>query len=383
MAPESNAALRHPPSGTPTAYAHGGNVHAACARWGGKPGDWLDLSASINPLGPPDPVREALGDATALAQRYPDPDATPLRAALAQQIGCSPGMVVAGNGATDLLFLLPIVFGWRRALVLEPGYIDIRRSLEAAGCEPLARIVPEEGGFAAERVMDGPLPDGVEAVFLGSPNNPTGHAWEPGRLMALCRAHPSVTFVVDQSFAPFLEPPARWQVAGAASLPNLLVLASLTKFFALPGLRLGYVWGPVSLVSRLAARVPPWSVNALAQAAGVAALSDARYGQRTRESLRAARAQLLTGLSRIPGVVVYPPTVNFVLCRLATGTTAVLQEHLAAQRVLVRDAANVRGLTPAHFRVAVRGADENARGLEAIGRAAETLRTLRARGQGS
>ncbi len=361
----------------PDPYFHGGDVPAACRRWGGEPSDWVDASASINPWGMPDAFHEALGVARDLVGRYPSATGEGARDAIASQIGCAPGAVAVSNGASEALFLLPTVFGWRSAAVAEPTYVDVRRSLAASGCETALLVAKEEEGFRCERMLEAPLPAGVEVVYLGSPNNPTGYVWEPERIGFLCRKHPQVMFVVDQSFAPFLDPPARWALPGPQTTANLLVVVSLTKFFAIPGLRGGYVWGSPRAVDRFSGRLPPWSLNVIVEAALPAALRDSAFAQKTRERLREARAQLLSGLSRIPGVATQPPTANFILVRLAFGTAAGLQEALAPDRVLVRDASNFTGLTPSHVRIAVRTREENARILEAFGRAVAALRARR------
>jgi threonine-phosphate decarboxylase len=212
-------------------------------------------------------------------------------------------------------------------------------------------------------------PEGADLVWICNPNNPTGRLWpRPEALAAWAGAYPRALFVVDEAFLPLTpQGEGRSLVPVAGRLANLVVLRSLTKLYALPGLRLGYAVASPEWAERVRAQVVPWSVNALAQAAGLAALSDADYERRTRiwtaSEVPAFARRLAQAAGRLRPV---RSEASFVLVELRGLTSAAAVERMAGQGVAVRDASNFVGLDERYLRVAARTAEENARLLEAM-----------------
>ncbi|MCK9241006.1 cobyric acid synthase [Desulfocurvus sp.] len=352
-------------------FGHGGEVRALAARAGCEVAELADFSASINPLGPPDWLRGEVSAALSGLRHYPDPYAGPLCAAAAARFGCAAPEAVAGNGSTELLYALPRALGLTRALVPAPGYADYRRACELAGLAvdtlPLdaARgFAPDLGRAAAWLRRHGP----GAAVFLGQPNNPTGRTVDPEALRALAREFPGAWVVVDEAFADFV--PGLGRLAGARP-GNVVVLWSMTKFYALPGLRLGLGFAAPGVAAAWRAQLPPWSVNGLAQAVGLRALGDGDYARRTLEETARLRAELAGALEALPGLRVFPGEANFLLCRLegaGADAAALAGRLLEGARVAVRVCANFEGLDGRHFRVAVRGGEDNGRLVRALGR---------------
>ncbi len=320
----------------------------------------LDFSASINPLGPPECLRPTVSRQLEQVVHYPDPDSHDLVEAIARHEGVPAERIVAGNGSTELLFVLARAMKRRRAVVPVPSYVDYITAARDAEMEIDTLSLDERAGFALDWTALEKRLRGGEMVLLGQPNNPTGLAFDTGKFRAFAAAHPDTAFVVDEAFAEF--------IAGYATLmrdvgANVIVLRSLTKFYAIPGLRLGFAVTHAGTAEALRHRLPPWSVNTLAQAVGVAVLADADYARRTREYVRAQRESLTKALQELPGLYVYPGAANFLLVRLdRAGLDApALARRLLEEGIAIRTFSPEQHLDGRFFRIAVRTEEENAR----------------------
>ncbi len=331
---------------------HGGNLRQLAEAAGIRESEILDFSANINPLGPPEWLRPLISSQIEGLAHYPDPDCAALRAAVAARYGVKADEVIAGNGSTEILHLLTRAVAKSRALIPVPSYLDYAHAAALAGMH--VETVPLEVDLDSHPLAD----DSV--VFLGSPNNPTGTVISAEKLRALATRHPSSVFVVDEAFGDFVE--------GFESLTrerpaNLAVLLSLTKIFAIPGLRLGCAVADEDLIQRLRYLQPTWSVNTLAQAAGVAALSDVEYVSRTRKYVKHQRETLAAELCALTCLTVFPGQANFLLVRIEQSgmDAALLAKRLLAVGIAIRVCDNFAGLDERYFRVAVRTEKENAR----------------------
>ncbi len=344
---------------------HGGNVRQLALLAGVPEGELLDFSANINPLGPPEWLRTVVSSRLHELSRYPDPDCRALTETAARRYGVRPGEVIAGNGSSEIIRFIPRVFPAERALIPVPAYADYALAAQLAGLRVEKFFAREEDGFIPDLDAFGKAVGERDIVFLGQPNNPTGALCDADHIRRLAGEHPSTLFVVDEAFADFVEGMDR---LAQKRPPNVLVLCSLTKFYALPGLRLGLAVGDEAVVGRLRDALPPWSVNALAQAVGEEALRDEDYARRTREFVRRERERLAGWLAGIPGLTVYPGQANFLLLRLDRKVTTAprLAEQLLKRGIAVRVCDNFDGLDERFFRVAVRTEEENARLVDAV-----------------
>jgi L-threonine-O-3-phosphate decarboxylase len=348
--------------------AHGGNI-AHLARLAGRPaGELLDFSANINPLGPPACVAAALREAAHRLGHYPDPDSADLTDAIAGHLDVAAARVVPGNGSEQLIWWLPRLLGARRIVLPSPGYLDYRRSAEVWGLPVETILLDREQGFAvdvpalAARLRPGDL------VWIGQPANPSGRMTDPDRLHAAVASAADVQWAIDEAFIDFVDngPSAvRWD------LPNLSVLRSMTKFYALPGLRLGYAVLPAARAAALRRLLPEWSVSTFAQYAGAAVLRDPGRGDYARRSRRLVSderrwlAERLHGL----GAAVYDGAANYLLLRLppaAPPAPALASRLLEAAGIAVRVCTNYAGLDDRDVRVAVRGRGDNERLVAAL-----------------
>lgn len=341
-------------------YGHGGHLRKLASRAGIPAGDLLDFSANLNPLGPPEWYRALVSSRLGETVHYPDPECLSLLEAAASRYSVGKEEILPGNGSSELLYLLPRLFPSSRALIPVPAYGDYAAAARAAGLAVEKMLLKEEEGFVLDPVrLERHLQDG-DLVFIGRPNNPTGTLCHADALRQAARRHPAATFVVDEAFADF--------VPGMDSLtqrrpPNVIVLLSLTKFFAIPGLRLGCAVGDPDVIGRMRDIMPPWSVNTLAQAVGTEALKDDAYARRTRELVRKEREALAAALAALGGLTVYPGEANFLLVRLGAGSIGApqLAGILLKKGIAIRVCNNFDGLDDRFFRVAVRTGEENAR----------------------
>jgi threonine-phosphate decarboxylase len=312
----------------------------------------LDFSQNINPLGAPTEALQAARRALyEESGHYPDLEYAQLRGALAEYLGVPRENVVPTNGGAEALFLAAAAAGAGRALVLEPTFSEYAAAARASGKEVVRRVARRpERGFGFDHAALDDL-DGISAVFLCNPNNPTGDSLGFREVLAVADRvkEAGAVLIVDEAFADFVP-----QISVGAMVDESLWLArSFTKFFAIPGLRLGcLVCAGAERVKRLQ---PSWPVNAVAAAAGIAAVGDRSFAEASVAEVARLRGDLFGALEDLAGLQPLPGAANFLLVRGPEG----LAGRLARRGVLVRGCGPFMGLGPEYFRVAVRGDAEN------------------------
>lgn len=323
--------------------------------------DVLDFSVSTNPYGPSPAVLAALRDVD--PGRYPDPDAGALRRALAARCGVSPDWVAVGNGSSELIWALVAAYlePGAPALVIAPTFGEYAAAITALGGTLVEWRASAATGFAVDtaalRARCATLQPRL--IFLCNPNNPTGALLQAGEVASLLAACPETLLVVDESYRAFVDEPP--DLTPLLPSGNLVLLRSLTKEYALAGLRLGYALGPPETIAALRVVRPAWSVNSAARDAGLAALADEAHRRRSLALMREARA-FLWGELRALGPRVQPPTANFLLVDVGDG--AMVRAALLRHGCAVRDCASF-GL-PAYIRIGVRPPPDCERLLAAL-----------------
>lgn len=354
------------------ADGHGGDLASAARAFGLPAGSFLDFSASLNPYGPPPGLPEGLAACLDAVGRYPDPAAREARQHLAPWLGVAPEHLVLTNGGAEAIYLAARFWAGgtpgqpsppRRAIIPMPAFSEYARAAAAAGLAVVA--VPPGHGLAPDAARLGGLLRPGDMLFFTSPHNPTGALADPAALLALAgrAAGVGALVVLDEAFLP-LVPGFRGLTLAprAAAAPGLLVLGSLTKVFSLPGLRLGYIVARAGATAGILAQQPAWSVGALAQAAVPLCLRDPAFQESAAALIAAERARLAAALAALtlptgrPAFHPLPSQANFLLVDgRATGRTAAgWRTTLGRRGLLIRDCANLPGLDPFYFRVAVR-----------------------------
>ena len=347
-------------------FVHGGNIYHEPS----VTGKWLDFSANINPFGLATEVRQAIADNIDGLVHYPDPEARELKAALAAHYQVPEKSLVLGNGAAELFYLFMNTVRPRRVMIPVPSFSEYERSAMAAQAEIVYFYLQEASGFQVDvqALAQAAREERCDAIVLGNPNNPTGCLLGQEEIENLLSSLPDrIWLLVDESFMDFLEEPEPYTVRRLVEKwDNIAVVQSLTKFYALPGLRLGFGIAPLKLAQRLEMGKDVWNVNLLAQKAGAAALAQTAYAQKTRQWLRAEQKYLTEQLAKHTNWKIYAPTVNFLLARLPNPKGPAVAEGLRFQGVLVRDCSNYPGLDEHYLRLAVRGHQENKQFLQAL-----------------
>jgi threonine-phosphate decarboxylase len=353
---------------------HGGDVYGAARELGRNPAEILDFSASINPLGPSPQVWKAITGARPLLGHYPDPDCWDLRQALAACWRVDPEQIVVGNGSTELIDAIPRALEIQRLLVVQPTFSEYVSAVgRAGGCvttlyaerneqyaipiDRLCRLI--EARRSRGRAIDG--------LVLCNPNSPTGRACSPADVARLAKtAHRhDMWLVVDEAFVDYC--PERSVLPQAASWPHVVVLRSMTKFYALPGLRVGYAVAQHAAARRLQRQLPPWSVNVMGQVAAHAALNDTAHARKSVQFMAKERTRFATLLAALPGCAVAPTCANYLFVELPRGWPArQVTDRLRREGVLIRDCSSVPGAHGRAVRVAVRTQRENDRLIQAL-----------------
>lgn len=327
---------------------HGGDIYAYDR-------DLLDFSVNLNPLGMPDRVLRAIREHAEEYDRYPDPHCRALRRALSVRESVPEKWLVFGNGAADLIVRLCMVLKPKRALLPAPTFSEYEKAVRLAGGEVRRFFLRQEAGYQVTADYADAVQPGDSVVFLCNPNNPTGALAEPGTVEALLSACGQVgaVLVVDECFLPFTD--GRSCQSWLRAYPNLMVLRAFTKLYAMAGLRLGYLMcADEDLAGRIGAWGQSWSVSAPAQVAGLAAVSEEGWPERTRRFLRMERPWMTDALGAL-GFFVYPSHSNFLLFQARPD----LWDRAMARGVMLRPCSNFPGLDGSYFRIGLKKRVQN------------------------
>ena len=359
---------------------HGGNIFQFAHEQRIEPYEVVDFSANINPLGPSQRGLDALNAQLRYISHYPDATNDDVLNAIADTYEMDKHQIIVGNGAAELLYAICRLPGYTGAFVPAPGFSEYKEALEASKIpvrDIFYRPREDDNGkpyfevpylaletFAAE--LKGQ--DGRIIVFLGNPNNPDGTLLDKDhiRTVASMLKDANSLLVIDESFIDFVgNDPLQDNEHSMRSLvnefDNIIVVHSFTKFYAVPGLRIGAAFSNETLITQLQQYIPSWSVNTLAQAYTKAALNDVDYIKRTKQELNEERAFMYNALDDIEGITVYPPSANFILFQVnQEGITAnYINEELKKYNMIVRNCDSYVGLTNHWVRIAVKDHDTN------------------------
>ena len=347
---------------------HGGNIYGA----DGQPLPWLDFSANINPLGLSPQVRQAMIHSLDEVTAYPDPQGRRLRQVIGAFYHLPLENLLLGNGAAELFYCFFYAVHPKRVHLLAPCFSEYERAARAAGAQIIVKELSEDKNFQIDLAQATADLRPKDVLVLCNPNNPTGTLLSRANLLTCIQeAQKQGAWVLaDESFLDFCPDANERTVKDLATrYENLCVIQSMTKFYAIPGLRLGFAVLPVPLRAHMESMKDVWSVNVLAQNAGVAALADDKYQQATRDFMATEKTFVSQKLQQFEGIKVYPPAVNFVLFRLPVAVrnhTQAIVQQFRAHGILVRDCANYQGLGAGYLRMAVRTRAENLRFFTAM-----------------
>lgn len=344
---------------------HGGDIERVARTYGFDTKDILDFSSNINPLPLPQVVKEYLYKHFAMLTRYPDRHYFELRQALAFYTKVPLDYLMVGNGATELIYLAVQTIQPKRVLLPAPSFGEYEGALQNNNCEIIYYQLPEKLGFKLDLSnFLAVLQKGFDLLIFCNPNNPTGQLINKSDMLTILKeAQRTNTFVLlDESFIEFVPDEEDTSVLDAfADFENVVVLRAFTKFFALPGLRLGYCTAPPSLIERLADRKEPWTVNGIASLLGPLLLQQIEFIRQSREWINSERPYFSKRLQQLNKLKVYETYANFILLRLLEkgATVQDLQEKLESRGIMIRNAESFRYLDNTYFRLAIKDRTSN------------------------
>ena len=371
---------------------HGGNLVWAATIAGCPPGSILDFSASISPLGPPPSSLAAISSNMGYLKHYPDPNYSELKLALSHFHQVPPEWILPGNGSAELLtYIGRECSQFAATALITPAFGDYYRALAAYGAKVLESPLDlaqqdnaQKQGLQEDRekvsfteplsslsgILSALSPQ--HGLLLNNPHNPTGKLLSRQAILPYLEELPLV--VVDEAFMDFLPPDKEQSLIDMVhKYPNLVILRSLTKFYSMAGLRLGYAIAHPDYLRRWEGWRDPWSVNTLAAAAAVAALADRDFQLQTWEWLTPTRYKLFQDLSSLPKLDPLPGAANFLLVRYAQSerlsqhsVTQLQEQLLKKHQILIRNCQSFPELGDNYFRVAVLRDEDNQRLIKAL-----------------
>ena len=366
---------------------HGGNIFQFAHEQRIEPYEVIDFSANINPLGPSQRGLSALEAQLRYISHYPDATNDDVLNTIADTYGMNKNQIVVGNGAAELLYAICRLPGYTGAFVPAPGFSEYKEALEASQ-------IPVRDIYYRPRVDDNGKPyfevpylaletfsaelkgqDGRIIVFLGNPNNPDGTLLDKNhiRTLASMLKDSNSLLVIDESFIDFvgndtLQDNEYSMRSLVNEFDNIIVVHSFTKFYAIPGLRIGAAFSNPHIINQLNTFIPTWSINTLAQAYTQSALNDVEYVKWTKQVLHEEQHYMYNALDAIAGITVYPPSANFILFHIEQeGVTAdSINEALKKHNMIVRNCDSYMGLNSQWVRVAIKDHDNNVRLVDTL-----------------
>lgn len=356
-------------------FGHGGDLESAAEIYGRS--GFLDFSANINPLGPPSSVMEQLKNALPSIIRYPDPGHRGLKELLGSKLGIRSDQLCIGNGAAECMALILLGLHPDQVGIVEPCFSEYRQLSEQFGAHVRSVYGTQANGWRAEAAeIEGLLQD-VDLLFIGQPNNPNGIQYDLETMRRLAgEAERCGTYlVVDEAFIDFIPEEDRQTLQSELErYRHTILVRSMTKFYAIPGLRLGYAAAHPDVVQAMTSKQVTWSVNRLALLAGEACLNSGEdYERETIKLIAEQRAFLISGLRKL-GCKVSEGEANFLLIGLpAPWTAEKMQTEMGRRGVLIRSCAMYPGLGEEYVRVAVKAQDANQQLLKTMAEVLDVL----------
>jgi len=353
--------------------SHGGDIWGFIRKYNVPLEEVLEFSGPINFLGPSPKAVEAVKQYAKLIKFYPDPNPLEFKAEVAKYVGhgVEEENVILGNGSIELIYaiteILPRGFN---AVIPVPSFSEYERAALRVGGKPVFVQLPENFALETEKIKKAVTGD-TKIMFICNPHSPSGTFYSKEAVLELvdfCHKK-DIIFSVDENYIEFAD---KGQDTTLASMvkkyENLFVIRSVTKFYGMAGIRLGYGIATRDLIDKLETVKLPWSINGLASVATLAAFRDTEFIQNTKQTIAKEKAQLTKNLNEIEGLHVYPSETNFVLVKILTRkiSSTKLKDLLAKERILIRDCCTFAGLDDSYFRITVRSAEDNQKLIKSI-----------------
>ena len=342
---------------------HGGNIYDLAQQLGCHPSEIVDMSSNMNPLGPPPDLVTLLQENIKTIATLPEVDANRTVNVFAGRYHIDPEQVIAGNGTTQFIYSIPRTLEAKRALIFGPTYADYADACAMHHIPYDYSTAGESADFEHDIKAASQQIQGYDTVFICNPNNPTGNIIPAADLEHLCKSHADVNFVIDESYLMFLDGSNKQSMI-RSTLPNVTVLNSMSKFFTIPGLRIGFLISSPVNIKKFRTYLLPWSVNSLAQMAVHHLMKQTAqvetFIENTVNFIAREKDILFETFKNSSFIKLFPSNTSFILARLYGNLTAdSLGNHLAQDRILIRNCANFNGLSDRFIRFSLKTSEIN------------------------
>ena len=321
----------------------------------------IDFSANINPLGMPLSVKKAIIDNIENYKAYPDPLCRSLRKALAKKEKTSMENILCGNGAADIIFKIALGIKPKKALILAPTFSEYERGARLNNLEVINFMLNKDDEFSVNLDEIEEKIDEFDSLFICNPNNPNGKVKNIEKLLELMSKHNKL-LIVDETFMEFVYEEEKYSLIKYINkYENLFILKAVTKFFGMPGLRLGYgVTSNKKLIENIYKYKEPWTVNSFADTLSNYIFNDKDYINNSKAYYLKERKYMLNALRKIKRLKAYDTDTNFILIKLEDKKAEELKLQLFKEsNILIRDASNFVNLDESYIRIAIKGHNEN------------------------
>jgi threonine-phosphate decarboxylase len=346
--------------------SHGGDVWGFARKYNIPIEKVLDFSGPVNFLGPSPKAVEAVRQHANLIRFYPDPNPEELKTEIAQYVehGVEAENIILGNGSIELIYMITEVFPSSfKAIIPVPSFTEYEKATLRVGGEPIFVKLPDNFTIDVESVKKA-ITEDTRIIFICNPHSPSGTLTNREKILDLvdfCQKK-GVILSIDENYIEFTEKVDATTMAGyVKKYKNLFVIRSVTKFYGMPGIRLGYGIAAKSLIDMLHVDRQPWSINSLAGFATLAAIKDIEFIEKTKRTIVKERSHFAKMLSKIGELYVFPSETNFLLVKILNKkiTSTALREQMAKKGILIRDCSTFIGLDDSYFRVTVKSSTEN------------------------
>lgn len=349
---------------------HGGNIYEIAKKYGIKEEEIIDFSANINPLGIPQKLKETIISNIDSIENYPDPDYKELISSVARYNQIDEDFVIPGNGATEMIFQIADAIKPKKSLLLAPTFLEYERALRRAGSQIEYYMLKENNDFTIEKetFLD-KLEDKIDCVVICNPNNPTGQIISKKVLLQIlmkCKAR-GINLMLDEAFIEFVDNEEdNSLIEYLADYDNLFIIRALTKFFAIPGLRIGYgLMSNLNIKARILDKKEPWTINGFAAISGSVLLGDTEYINRSKKFFKIEKKYMYEELKKIKELQIFKPHANYIFLKLSNGEVD-LKDLLIQKNILIRKCDNYVNLDNSFFRVAIKDRDSNDKLIKAL-----------------
>lgn len=349
-----------------TDHFHGSDLETIEAVYGIKKNLITSFSANVNPLGVSPLLRKTLADKIDAITSYPDREYTSLRKCIASYANCVYSQVIVGNGSTELISLFIQIKHPKKALIIGPTYSEYEREISLGGGTSLYYPLKEKEDFKIN-IEDflTHLNEGIDLLVVCNPNNPTSTSISSNQMRIIldhCKQH-DIFVMIDETYVEFAD---NMKEINCVPLTyyynNLIILRGISKFFAAPGLRLGYaITGNLDLIEEINKRKNPWTINSLAEVAGTIMFTDKEYIQQTKQLISAERTRIYDILSKEKNLYPFKPSANFILVKILKDnlTSQDIFDAAIRKHLMIRDCSTFPFLSNKFFRFCFMSSEKN------------------------